>query len=81
MSLRLCVLPGTQSLLLACATDDSKVQLYAENKALSQHGAGDGNAETEFVKVDTLSGHEDWVRALDFTQDGRLHSVWILVLV
>lgn len=43
--------------LLAMATDDDKVHLYGKN-----------NSQT-FEKVETLSGHEDWVRGLDFTID------------
>lgn len=39
--------------LIAFATDDHKVYLY-------------GKCAKEFVKVETLVGHEDWVRALDF---------------
>lgn len=41
--------------VLAFATDDHKVYLYAKSK-------------DDFVKVDTLIGHEDWVRSLDFIQ-------------
>lgn len=55
-NVRLCSMPSA-GLLLACATDDDKVQLYGEN------------APRCFGKVDVLSGHEDWVRGLDFTTD------------
>lgn len=43
--------------LIAFATDDHKVYLYG------RHG-------NNFVKVETLIGHEDWVRALDFVRTG-----------
>lgn len=40
--------------LLACGTDDCKIQLFTEKNE-------------QVVKLLNLSGHEDWVRALDFT--------------
>lgn len=41
--------------MIAFSTDDHKIYLY-------------GKLEKDFVKVETLLGHEDWVRALDFIQ-------------
>lgn len=43
--------------LIAFATDDHKVHLYGRNA-------------NQFVNVETLIGHEDWVRALDFARTG-----------
>ncbi|XP_049859581.1 elongator complex protein 2 isoform X1 [Schistocerca gregaria] len=65
---RICILPSTSDILIACATDDTKIHLFAdkqyeeicispkENETLLSH----------FVKVDSLIGHDDWVRSLDF---------------
>lgn len=46
-----------EAVLLAFATDDDKIHLYCEN------------SEKSFESVWTLTGHEDWVRGLDFTTD------------
>ncbi|KAK7867755.1 hypothetical protein R5R35_002257 [Gryllus longicercus] len=43
-------------ILLLCATDDSKVHMYVSN------------LKDKFMKVHSLMGHEDWVRALDITK-------------
>lgn len=45
------------AILLAYAADDDKIHLYAENYPKC------------FERVETLEGHEDWVRGLDFTND------------
>lgn len=44
-------------LLLAFSTDDDKIHFYGEN------------SNNLFEKVELLSGHEDWVRGLDFIED------------
>ncbi|XP_060597873.1 elongator complex protein 2-like [Ruditapes philippinarum] len=60
LDLSLIVIPNTTCLMLACACDDMKVHVYTEQ----------GNADqSRFVSSMTLSGHEDWVRAVDFTVD------------
>lgn len=46
---------STSEFLLACGTDDYKVQLYTKK-------------HEEVVNLLSLNGHEDWVRALDFTE-------------
>lgn len=56
-ALKMFLLPGTENILLAIATDDEKIHLYAEN------------SEKSFIKVDSLIGHENWVRGLDFVED------------
>ncbi|CAO1304756.1 unnamed protein product [Diamesa tonsa] len=48
-------LPNDAGIILAFATDDDNIQLHGSDK------------ENIFTKVETLSGHEDWVRGLDFT--------------
>lgn len=55
-AVKLCLLPNS-AILLAFATDDDKVHFHGENYPLC------------FEKVESLSGHEDWVRGLDFTTD------------
>lgn len=47
----------TAGMLLAYATDDDKIHLFGENHSRC------------FEKLETLEGHEDWVRGLDFTVD------------
>lgn len=44
-------------IILAFATDDDKVHLHGENH------------DKCFDKLESLTGHEDWVRGLDFTTD------------
>ena len=57
-AVRMVLLPGTNDILLAFATDDDKIHLFAEENA-------------NFQKLESLSGHEDWVRALDFVLDNN----------
>lgn len=70
LCVRFCFLPGTDVLLLSCAADDAKIHLFAESaggdvdRSLSVYAK-------KFVKVDSLVGHEDWVRAMDVTLDGN----------
>ncbi|XP_068082377.1 elongator complex protein 2 [Anabrus simplex] len=51
---RLHFLPHSRSILLACASDDSKIHLFAAESS-------------DFVKVDCLVGHKDFVWAVDIT--------------
>ncbi|CRL02882.1 CLUMA_CG015752, isoform A [Clunio marinus] len=55
-AVKLFVLP-TNNILLAFATDDDKVHICGETSSQN------------FDKLETLLGHEDWVRSLDFTLD------------
>lgn len=55
-AVKLCSIPKA-GILLAFATDDDKVHLHSENH------------DKCFDKVESLTGHEDWVRGLDFTTD------------
>lgn len=55
-AVKLCLLPNA-GILLAFATDDDKIHLHGENYSQC------------FERVETLTGHEDWVRGLDFTTD------------
>lgn len=64
MSLRITILPDSDLILLAAGLDNNKVHFYLEDK-----GKGDGNLT--FTPSVTLSGHEDWVRGLDFKIDGK----------
>ncbi|KAH8405971.1 hypothetical protein KR215_001002 [Drosophila sulfurigaster] len=57
-SLRLTLLPHSDKALLATSGDDETVSLWVQHPS------------DAFEKVHTLSGHEDWVRGLDFVQDG-----------
>lgn len=56
-ALKFAILPNTKDkVLLAFSTDQHNIHLVCEQTV-------DGNRK--FVKVDTLVGHEDWVRGLD----------------
>lgn len=61
LSVRLTTLESSQNILLAAGTDDWKIHLYTENNG-------------EVLKLDSLAGHEDWVRSLDFTKDGEFSN-------
>ncbi len=56
-SIKMCYIEKTDSLMVALATDDHNVHLYGSINSADRR---------EFVKVETLTGHEDWVRSLDF---------------
>lgn len=58
-TLRLSLLPKSEQILLAFAADDESIALWAE------HLENDN-----FQPVHKLLGHEDWVRGLDFVQEG-----------
>lgn len=53
---KLFTLPNA-GIVFAHATDDDKIHLFGEN------------SPSCFQKVETLTGHENWVRGLDFTVD------------
>jgi elongator complex protein 2 len=61
-AIRFLQLPQTNSILLAFATDDDKIHLCSENWS---------NNERSFTKIESLVGHEDWVRSLDFVVDDK----------
>ncbi|XP_037044564.1 probable elongator complex protein 2 isoform X3 [Bradysia coprophila] len=56
-AIKMFYIKNTDCVLLALATDDHNVHLYG-----SVHTAD----KREFVEIETLAGHEDWVRGLDF---------------
>ncbi|KAK3739827.1 hypothetical protein QZH41_009079, partial [Actinostola sp. cb2023] len=50
----LAVCPGTTVPILACGNEDSKIHIFVEK-------------ENQFIKVQSLAGHEDWIRGVEFT--------------
>ncbi|KAG5896915.1 hypothetical protein JTB14_028143 [Gonioctena quinquepunctata] len=58
---KLSIIPRSREVLLACALDNSKIQIFTEK--------ADTNFELQPSCI--LTGHEDWVRGLDFTEDGE----------
>jgi hypothetical protein len=56
--------------LLSCASYDAKIHLFAESRGNDIDRNWNVHAK-KFVKVESLVGHEDWVRAMDFTLDGN----------
>lgn len=50
-------LPGCESVMLACAMDNDLIHLYAKE-------------EEQYVLVEKLKGHTDWVRGLDSIREG-----------
>ncbi|XP_043921432.1 elongator complex protein 2 [Protopterus annectens] len=60
MDVSLSCLPGVNVPVLACGNDDCKIHLY-----IQQNG--------QFQKVDSLLGHEDWIRGVEWAvSDGDL---------
>lgn len=49
------------TLLLASAEDDANIHLYIDENAEHKN----------FIKSVVIKGHSDWVRGLDFTNDGK----------
>ncbi|KAM8714538.1 hypothetical protein ACLKA7_014631 [Drosophila subpalustris] len=62
-SLRLTLLPQGEHVLMAFSGDDETVSLWAEQPS--------EESSSQFEKLHKLSGHEDWVRGLDFVNDGQ----------
>lgn len=58
---RLTYLPNTKCPLLAVALEDASVLLYTKDSDV---------LESNFVRVQSLLGHQDWVRCIDFHRDG-----------
>lgn len=61
--------PDTDIMLLACSADDNKVHLYAEHK---KSEIDKGEPDHPFYKIHVLTGHDDWVRSMDFLTSGRV---------
>lgn len=68
-------LPGSDIILIAFSTDDSKIHLFAND----EHKTGEtlkATAEnisaSTYKKVCSLTAHDDWVRDLDFATDGMI---------
>lgn len=59
-ALKFSLLPNTNDkVLLAFSTDHNNIHLMCEQNV---------DGKRKFIKVDTLTGHEDWVRGLDITK-------------
>lgn len=56
-------LPQSNNPLLITALDDSTIQLFSQN-----------SAESNFVKIKVLIGHEDWITCMDIIQDDNGNS-------
>ncbi|KAL6440407.1 hypothetical protein ACFW04_003145 [Cataglyphis niger] len=59
---RLMYLPNAKCPLLAVALEDASILLYTKDSDVS---------ELNFVRIQSLFGHEDWVRCIDFHHDGE----------
>ncbi|XP_060527513.1 elongator complex protein 2 isoform X2 [Cylas formicarius] len=57
VGLRLFTIPVTNELLMACATDNSKIHIFIQDDL------------KVFEQTSVLTGHDDWVRGLDFAVD------------
>jgi len=66
--LRLQLLPKSNQVLLAFSGDDETVSLWSEQ--VETAGEGDSLGR-QFQRKHKLTGHEDWVRGLDFVVDGE----------
>lgn len=69
MAMKMTFLPNSDKLILACAMENSKINLYIEKE----------NTDLELHLTAALGGHENWVRSLDFIE-GNLQQI-NLVLV
>lgn len=67
IDIKLTMLPNTDVLLLACSADDNKVHLFGEYK---KSETDQTDTEQRFYKIHILSGHDDWVRSMDFFCSG-----------
>ncbi|XP_076094139.1 elongator complex protein 2-like [Mytilus galloprovincialis] len=56
LDLSFTVIPDTNVPMLACGCDDQKIHIFIEQSE-------------KFVRIMSLQGHEDWIRAIDFTID------------
>lgn len=63
VGLKIYFFPSDNKFLLVCALDTSKIQMYVQNET--------DESEIKFQYAAQLIGHEDWVRGLDFTSDGK----------
>ncbi|KAF7284251.1 hypothetical protein GWI33_022248 [Rhynchophorus ferrugineus] len=59
VGLRMCIYPKQNNLIIACALDNSKVEILIEK------------SDNTWNTIDKLSGHDDWVRGLDFCELGN----------
>ncbi|KAK6619878.1 hypothetical protein RUM44_006278 [Polyplax serrata] len=67
LDVKLDIFPSTDVVVLACAADDNKVHIFVEQKRSEIDGVDDDH---QFYKIHVLSGHEDWVRSIDFYPHG-----------
>ncbi|KAJ8932764.1 hypothetical protein NQ314_014466 [Rhamnusium bicolor] len=63
VGLKMSYIPNIKELILACALDNSKIQMYVEDE--------DVDNKLEFQSSVQLVGHEDWVRGMHFTIDDQ----------
>lgn len=63
VGLRMGIFSKQNILIIACALDNSKVEILAEN------------SNQIWNTIDKLSGHDDWVRGLDFCEVGKLIKI------
>lgn len=63
MSLKTCILPETDRLLIVSGLENNKIAMYIQE---------DSPGSLNFIPSGSLEGHENWVRGLDFKTDGNL---------
>lgn len=62
MCCRLAYLPNTKHPLLAIALHDASISLYANRS---------DTIDSNFINVQNLSGHEEWIQCMDFTHNSH----------
>lgn len=68
MGMRITQLPKSDGFVLAAGLNDAKIHLF------SSRTGEDGRLE--FIESEVLTGHENWVCGLDFTDDGKCRWSW-----
>lgn len=69
LGLSLFRMPKSEQFLLAFGNDKGNICICAQGKSLSVSSSTEPNVKP-FRMVHQMSGHEDWVRALDIIEDG-----------
>lgn len=68
MSLKMSYVPGTELLLFATGLEYNTISLYVQQEI----------DDLNFIKVNDLEGHENWVRGLDFKSLSKFRTLYCI---